>query len=206
MIKKKSTYKEDNVKRRDNIKRTEISTESETVNISTTRGRQLSGKISPNYKKGDSSTCESKSRFTNRNKVENSKKIIPDSHSRKKNIEVNEEYESSDSIDSIKQKKRRHYYEKEKYISKNLNLPKKIVDSNNSSSEENDDSLVLAYQENFINEIERILVDVINSHINPNNQKNQNNVIKYEKHVIKLLNVFNYRLTRIFKCLKKRIM
>lgn len=184
MIKKKSTYKEDNIKKRDNIKRNESNTEAEIVNITTTRGRQLSGKISPNYKKADSSTCESKSRFTTRNKGENSKKVLPDSHSRKKNSEINEEYESSDSVDSIKQKKRRNYYEKEQYISKNLNLPKKIVD-NNSSSEENDDSLVLAYQENFINEIERILVDVINSHINPNNQKNQNNVLKYEKHVRK---------------------
>jgi hypothetical protein len=183
MIKKKSTYKEDNIKRRENPKRSESNSEAEVVNITTTRGRQLSGKISPNYKKGDSSTCESKSRFSNRNKLGNSKKVLQNPHSRKKNQDINEEYESSDSVNSIKQSQIKNYYENEKpYDSKNLNLTKKIID-NNSSSEENDDSLVLAYQENFINEIERILVDVINSHINPNNQKNQNNVLKYEKHV-----------------------
>lgn len=191
MIKKKPQYKEDHIKNQveqsKNTKQTNnlcIITPEDQSNV-TVRGRQLSGKVSPVHKKDDSTTCERKGRVLNRDK-ESFKKI---KQIKSKGIEyqLNEEYESSDSSNSLKRKNktlRREFYEKEAYVNKNLPMQKKIIENSpDISSDEIDQGFVLTYQDNLINEIERILIEMINNNIDKSNKNHNSIVAKYENHV-----------------------
>jgi anti-sigma regulatory factor (Ser/Thr protein kinase) len=42
---------------------------------------------------------------------------------------------------------------------------------------------LLNYEDNLFNEIERILIEIINNHVNYDLKKNEIDIIKFERHV-----------------------
>jgi hypothetical protein len=214
MIKKKTNFQEDikipkkinnnnlNQCRTEEKEKKYSNISKEVNNIVPIRGRQLNTRNSPIMKKKENSTtCESKGRLVynnNKSKGNNNKSNQKIIKSRKIEQHLEEEYLSSESDHSMNKKRIRkdykYFYEKEhinnnKY-NKNLQneLQKRILDSSIeiSSSEEENDDILFAYQEGFINQIEKILVDIINNHINLNSKKIdrsklENDVDKYEQ-------------------------
>jgi hypothetical protein len=219
MIKKKTNFQEDikitkkinnnilNQCRTEEKEKKYSNISKEVNNIVPIRGRQLNTRNSPIMKKKENSTtCESKGRlvYNNKSSGNNNKSNQKITKSRKIEQHEEEEYLSSESDYSMNKKRiRKDYkcvYENEhinnnKY-NKNLHneLQKRILDSSieiSSSEEEENDDILFAYQEGFINQIEKILVDIINNHINLNSKKIdrsklENDVDKYEQ----LVNIF----------------
>lgn len=109
--------------------------------------------------------------------------------SQRKNIfKVEEDDDSSDSDYS----RRKRLAEDEEEIGFNFCDDIEISDgADGADGDENKDESVsdlhFHYEDNLNNEIERILIDIYNSHITSSNKKKTFNLVKYEKHVRKFL-------------------
>jgi hypothetical protein len=158
MIKKKQLFKEDKLYRgRKEIIESDSNEEKELK-----RGRQMTSTDITANKKNKSSTCESKGKPKGR--LDNFSK-------RTKLIKRIHNQSPSSSIDSG---------------SGELRFCKKETKPIDNSLGSDDDSYKSSgyYEENLLNEIERILMEIINNHMNLDSRKNEKDVEKFQTHVI----------------------
>lgn len=105
---------------------------------------------------------------------------------------MDEEYESSDSNNSIRNNRKRELlegFEDTGDLPESLrNIYRAEIKSLDNSDDlvenyEVSDDLVYNCEDNLTNEIERILIDIYNNHISFNSKKKKLDISKYEKHV-----------------------
>jgi hypothetical protein len=79
--------------------------------------------------------------------------------------------DNSYSDNSVKKRKRVYKTKKESTVvqAENISEDETLVSNN--------------YEDNLFNEIERILIEIINNHINYDLKKNEADIAKFEKHV-----------------------
>ena len=107
-------------------------------------------------------------------KIELPKKVLifnPDKKLSRKNIRKQSDSDNSYSDNSVKKRKRVYKSKKDTTVSQpeNISEDETIVSTN--------------YEDNLFNEIERILIEIINNHINYDLKKNEADIAKFEKHV-----------------------
>ena len=209
MLKKKLLFKEDKthlyLKKNENYK---ILNDIESFeDAKKLRGRQLSIKTYNASQKNYMSKTKCKNKkfhnksliqleqIKNKNKINISKfekiRLLHPKSYLADSIEIEEEYESSDSDCSIRKNKKRLL------LHESPELPDKFKyyyrnDSLNNSEEiielcEQSDDLEFTYGENNLtNEVERILIDIYNNHVYVN-PRSKLDITEYEKHVSKIL-------------------
>ncbi len=107
-------------------------------------------------------------------KIELTKKVLtfdPDKKVSRKNLRKSSNSENSYSDNSVKKRKRVYKSKKDSTVCQpeNISEDEAIVSTN--------------YEDNLFNEIERILIEIINNHINYDLKKNEADIAKFEKHV-----------------------
>jgi hypothetical protein len=159
MIKTRPNFREDNV----NMKQSSNNiTVIKNIDEEPIRGRKMT--TSNMTKKNNSTTCDSKDRNLKKGKI----RLIPEKKIGRKNIRRQSESENSFSDHSVK-KRKPVYKGKKEVISDNISEDETLVSAN--------------YEDNLFNEIERILIEIINNHINSDFKKNEMDIVKFERHV-----------------------
>jgi hypothetical protein len=175
MIKNRQLFKEDKLIRTKLIQHYPLSENSEDER-EIRRGRQMTTANIVTYKKNNSTTCESKEK----EKETRACDYKPDHDKLKKPklIKRIHTHSLNSSIDSDCSIKNRKYRTKPGLI-KQIPTPM----SNQQSCSEDDSNTSGYYEENLFNEIERILIEIINNHINTDRKKNDKDVMKFQNHV-----------------------
>jgi hypothetical protein len=188
MIKKKQLFKEDKIilaktklSKHEHYPLSDNSEDEKEIR----RGRQMNTANIITYKKNNSTTCESKDKLSKKGnhiltldyEVKSKKpKLI-------KRIHTQSISSSFDSDCSIKKRTYRKKANQIKEKPQSTVSVKTLNDSLDKSEDEGSHNTSGYYEENLFNEIERILIEIINNHINSDKRKNEKDVLKFQNHV-----------------------
>ncbi len=207
MLKKKLLFKEDKSqmnRMKQNNERINKCSES-LEDSKRTRGRQLNNKCNGVSQNNLLNTIKYQQIVSTENKTVSNIKIVQNKSKNKiyinkieklngynsKNyradsFEIEEDCQSSDSVCSIRNNKKRELLEDNSELPENLKYSYQVESLDNSQEAMENyevcDEFALTYGDNLTNEVERILIDIYNNHVYINSRK-KIDISKYEKHV-----------------------